>query len=121
MSLLPTSWVVASRQEDPSSRLPFADDMTGGRCRQDSILADEELLDPVCSTNFGDQLDDFGVPESPIAANDEESTWCCAFVNKVAPISCYTLGSHAHLQRLPGLKARCLQRTTRCSEAAGRL
>jgi hypothetical protein len=37
-------------------------------------LADEELLDAVCGTNLGDQLNDLGIPVAAITANDEEST-----------------------------------------------
>ena len=38
------------------------------------MLADQELLDTISRANFGDQLDNLGVPEPSIAANDEEGT-----------------------------------------------
>lgn len=46
--------------------------MAGSRCGQNTVLADEKLLDAVCSTNLGNQLNDLGVPEAAIATNDEE-------------------------------------------------
>lgn len=49
--------------------------MAGGRRRQDAILADQELLDTVGSTNLGNQLDNLWVPIPPVAADDEESAW----------------------------------------------
>jgi hypothetical protein len=46
--------------------------MAGGRCRQDTVLADQELLDAVSSTNLGNELDNFRVPVAAISANDKE-------------------------------------------------
>ena len=48
------------------------------------MLADQELLDAISRANFGDQLDNLGVPEPPIAANDEEGT-CGKPVSCLAP------------------------------------
>lgn len=67
-----TAGVVAGSQENTTGSFPLADDMAGGGCGQDTILADEELLDAICRTNFGNQLDDLGVPKTAIATNDEE-------------------------------------------------
>ncbi len=46
------------------------------------MLADQELLDTISRANLGDQPDNLGVPEPPIAANDEEGT--CG-----VPVSCF--------------------------------
>lgn len=59
-------------QENATSRLPLADDMAGGGCGQNAVLADEELLDAVCGTNLGNNLDDLRVPETAVTANDKE-------------------------------------------------
>lgn len=59
--------------------------MAGSGCGQDAILADQKLLDTVGSTNLGDQLNDFGVPETTITTNDEESAWRN---NKVSGYGC---------------------------------
>ena len=67
-----TAWVVAGRQENAAGSLAFADDMAGSRGRQDAVLADQELLHPVRGANLGNKLDDLGVPEATISANDEE-------------------------------------------------
>jgi hypothetical protein len=63
---------VAGSQEDATGGLALADDVAGRWRRQDAILADEELLDAICRTDLGDQLDNLWVPEPSIAANDEE-------------------------------------------------
>jgi hypothetical protein len=63
---------MAGRQEDTSSGLAKSDDMAGGRRRQNTILADEELLYTVGSTDLGNQLDDLGVVVAAITTNDEE-------------------------------------------------
>lgn len=70
--MLLTTRIVAGSQENTPSSLPLADDMAGSWCGQDTVLADEELLDAVSGTNLGNQLDDLGVPEATITTNDEE-------------------------------------------------
>ncbi len=67
-----TTRVVAGGEQDTTSCLAEADDMAGSRGGQDTVLADEELLDAVGSANLGNQLDDFRVPKASIATNDEE-------------------------------------------------
>ena len=67
-----TSGVVACGEQDTSSGLSQADDMACSWSRQDTILADQKLLDPVCSTNLGNELDNFGVPVTAITTNDKE-------------------------------------------------
>jgi hypothetical protein len=69
-----TSRVVAGRQKDTAGRLPYPDDVTGGWCTQDAILADQELLDAIRSTNLGDQLSDLGVPVPAITTNNKEGS-----------------------------------------------
>lgn len=66
-----TTRVVASCQQDTTSCLLYPDDMAGGRCAENAILADYELLDAVCSTNLSNQLCDFWVPVAAITTNDE--------------------------------------------------
>lgn len=70
-----TAGVVAGGQEDTAGSLALADEVAGSRRRQDAILADQELLDAVCCTDLGDQLDHLGVPVPPITANDKEGIW----------------------------------------------
>lgn len=70
-----TTGIVTGRQEDATSSLALADEVTGGRCGQDAILADQELLHAICRTDLGNQLDNFGVPIPPIAADDKKGTF----------------------------------------------
>lgn len=63
---------MAGRQENATGGIALADEVARCRGRQDAILADQELLDTVGSTDLGDQLDDLGVPEPAITADNEE-------------------------------------------------
>ncbi len=63
---------MAGRQKNSSGSLAFADDMAGRGCRKNTILANEELLHAISSTNFGDQLNDLGVPEATVTSDDKE-------------------------------------------------
>jgi len=47
--------------------------MAGSRSAQNAILSDHQFLDPVRSTNLGDQLHDLGVPVSSISTNDQKA------------------------------------------------
>ena len=47
--------------------------MAGGRRTHDAILANEQLLDPICSSNLRNHLCDFRVPVSSITANDQKA------------------------------------------------
>lgn len=67
-----TTGVVTGSQENTTSSLSLANDMAGSWCGQNTVLADEELLDAVSSTNLGDQLNDLGIPETTVTTNDEE-------------------------------------------------
>lgn len=67
-----TTRIVTGSQENTTSSLSLADDMASSWCGQNTVLADEELLDAVSGTNLGDQLNDFGVPETTVTTNDEE-------------------------------------------------
>lgn len=68
---VPTSGVVASCEQDTTSGFLYPDDMACGWCAEDAVLADDELLNAVCSTDLGDQLHDLGVPVASIAADNE--------------------------------------------------
>ena len=50
--------------------------MTCRRCTQDAILSDEELLDSICSTDFGYQLHYLRVVVSSISTDDEKAVFC---------------------------------------------
>ncbi len=65
---------MASRQKNTTRRVPLADDMAGGRGRENAILADQELLDTVGRADLGNQLDHLRVPVSAITADDKEGT-----------------------------------------------
>lgn len=67
-----TTGVVAGSQEDTTCRLAYPDDVAGGGCAHDTILADEELLDAIGSAHLGNGLGDLGVPVTAITTNDEE-------------------------------------------------
>lgn len=67
-----TTRVVTGSEEDTTGSLALADDVAGSRGRQNTVLADQQLLDSVGSTNLGNQLDHLGVPVTAIATNDEE-------------------------------------------------
>jgi hypothetical protein len=70
-----TARVMAGSQEDTASGITLADYMAGGWGGKNAILADEKLLDPVGGANLGNQLDDFGIPETTIASDDEKRAW----------------------------------------------
>lgn len=70
-----TARVVAGCEQNTTRRLAKANDMAGCGSREDSVLADEKLLDAIRGTDLGNQLDHLGVPESTIATDDEESAW----------------------------------------------
>lgn len=61
-------------QQNASSRLALTDDMASRRGAEDAILADQQLLDTVRSSNLRDKLDDLWIPVATVTANDEEST-----------------------------------------------
>lgn len=69
-----TTRVVAGSQKDTAGSLAKADDMAGSGGRENTVLADEELLDTVSSANLGNQLDHLGVPVAAIATDDEEGS-----------------------------------------------
>jgi hypothetical protein len=63
---------VAGGEENATSRLPYPDDVTSSRCAHNAVLADQELLDAIGSTNLSNGLGDLGVPVTTIAANNKE-------------------------------------------------
>ena len=50
--------------------------MARGRRAQNPILPNKQLLNPVRSTNLGNQLHGFRVIVAPIASNDERCVLC---------------------------------------------
>ena len=68
-----TSGVVTGGEQDTTGSLPDPDDMASSRCAEDTILADQELLDAVGSTDLGDLLCDLRVPVATITTDNEES------------------------------------------------
>jgi hypothetical protein len=70
--LILTTGVVTGCEENAASGFTQADDMASCGGREDAVLADEELLDAVGSTNLGDQLDNLWVPVPTITTDYEE-------------------------------------------------
>ena len=68
-----TSGVVAGGEQDTASSLPDPDDMAGSRGRENAVLADQQLLDAVGSTDLGDLLCDLRVPVATVTTDNEES------------------------------------------------
>lgn len=68
-----TSSIVRSSQKNTTGSFTLANDMTGSRCAQDAILADQQLLDTICSTDLGNQLHNLWIPVSSITTNDQEA------------------------------------------------
>ena len=66
-----TAGVVGGGQEDTTGSLPLADDVTGSRCGENAVLADNKLLDAISNANLCNQLNDLGVPEASITSNNE--------------------------------------------------
>lgn len=66
---------MTGRQENTSSGLALPDNMTGSGGRQNTVLADEELLDTIGDTDLCNGLDDLGVPVTTIATDDEERVY----------------------------------------------
>ena len=66
-----TTRVVRGGQQDTTGGLPDPDDMAGSWCAEDTILADQELLDAVSGTNLCNGLGDLGVPVATVTTNDE--------------------------------------------------
>lgn len=60
-------------QENTTGGFPPADEVTRSWGTEDAILANNELLHAIGSTNLGDLLDDVGVVVATIATDDEES------------------------------------------------
>jgi hypothetical protein len=62
---------VAGGQKDTASGFAYPDDVTGCGCAENTVLADQELLDTVSGTNLGDQLSDLGVPVTTVTTDNE--------------------------------------------------
>lgn len=60
-----------SGQQDTTSGLANADDVRGSGGTEDTILANDKLLDTVCGTNLCNGLGDLGVPVTTVTTDDE--------------------------------------------------
>ena len=64
---------MGSGKKDTTSCLALADNVGGGWSTEDTVLADEKLLDTVCGTNLSNQLNDLWVPVTTITTNNQEA------------------------------------------------
>lgn len=71
-----TTGIVTGREQYASCSFSLPDYVTGSRCAQYTILPNQQLLDPVCSTNLGDQLHHFRVVVSSISSYNKEASFC---------------------------------------------
>lgn len=58
-------------QQDTTSRLPLPYEMTGSWSAQDTVLANENLLDTIGSTDLSNLLDSLGIVVAAVATDDE--------------------------------------------------
>lgn len=58
-------------QQNTTSSLPLSNDVRSSRRAQDAIVSDNELLDPIRSSNLRNDLCDLWVPKSAITANNQ--------------------------------------------------
>jgi O-glycosyl hydrolase len=65
---------VTGSQQDSTCSLSHTDQVAGGGGTEDAILADQELLDAIRSTDFGNLLDNLGVVVATITTDDKESS-----------------------------------------------
>ena len=61
-------------QEDTTGSLTLADEVASSGGTEDAVLADQQLLDTIGSTDLSDLLDDLSVVVTTITTNDEESS-----------------------------------------------
>lgn len=67
-----TTGIVAGGEQDTARGLSQSNDVAGSGRRENAVLADEEFLDAVCSTDLCDQLNDLRVPETAVTTDDKE-------------------------------------------------
>ena len=67
---------MTGREQYTTRSISFPNDVTGSWCAQYTILPNQKLLDPVCSTNLGDQLHHFRVIVSSISPYNKEASFC---------------------------------------------
>jgi hypothetical protein len=65
---------VTGSQQDTTSSLSHADQVARSRSTEDAILADQELLDAIGSTDFGNLLDNLRIVVATITTDDKESS-----------------------------------------------
>lgn len=62
------------RQKNTARGISLSDDMAGGRGGENAILADQELLHPICRTDLGYKLHDLWIVVPAISSNDQEAS-----------------------------------------------
>lgn len=65
---------MASSEQDTTGSFPLADKMAGSWGTEDTVLADQELLDTICSANLCNCLYDLRVVVAAVTADNEERT-----------------------------------------------
>lgn len=65
-----STWIVARGQQDTTVCLVFPDDVRGCRCREDSILANDEFPNAIRRPDLKDRLYGLWREEPPIATDD---------------------------------------------------
>lgn len=65
---------MAGSEQDTTGSFSLANKMASSRGTEDAVLADQKLLDAICSTNLCDGLYDFRVVVATVTANNEEGT-----------------------------------------------
>lgn len=65
---------MTGRQQNTTGSLSHTDQVAGGGGTENAILADQELLDAVGSTDLGNLLDNLGVVIATITTDDKESS-----------------------------------------------
>lgn len=63
---------MARSEQNATRRLSLPDNMAGSRSAQNAILANQQLLDAICSSDARNQLDNLGVVEPSITTDNEE-------------------------------------------------
>jgi hypothetical protein len=70
-----TAWVVTSSEQDASGGLADANNVTGSRSTQNAVLANNEFLDSISSSNLCNELSHFWVPVATITSNDQGASF----------------------------------------------
>lgn len=65
---------MAGSEQDTTGSFSLADKMAGSWGTEDAVLADQKLLDAICSTDLCNCLYDLRVVVATVTANNEEGT-----------------------------------------------